>query len=369
MIYYSTTKAKFLQLIRERFTYAEANGDTCFLSYHIFDHYQDALRVIRGKESKKGWTDRYNLEASASTRHRHKKRSPVFDLILMASVKADSEPVKYSLQNGYWVTADDVNFQDLDKNHFEDVSITACLVVTIPKPFLVIEQGKPALFDTRNEKHIAEINKRLKRLITGAERFSHPKNVEILKHYKIAKRKAKLSPEKAEAKYQKELKIWEKEFAKDPENAEDKPKKTSVPQQEWTVCLSDSALKTVSSALDGLTLSYQKNKRLPNGITIFLSDVDRVHGFLSKYIGHRGVRSDIGREYTVFRREFRAQCKSKFDDVVGEHILKLMYLGQLKDEYKHWEFAHYHPKDSLELMMLRAILKFYENHSLKKSRS
>lgn len=358
-----------MQLVRERFTYAEANGDTCLFSYYIFDHYQDVLRIIRGKESKKGWIDRYNLEASASTRHRHKKSSPVFDLILMASVKADSEPVKYSLQNRCWVTADDVNFQDLAKNHFEDVSITVCLVATIPKPFLLIEQGKPALFDTKNEKHVAEINKRLKSFITGAERFSHPQNIEILKHYKIAKRKAKLSPEKAEAKYQKDLRIWEKEFARDPENARDKPKKTSVSKQEWTVCLSDSALKTVRSALDGLTLSYQKNKKLPNGTSIFLNDVDRVHGFLSKYIGHRGVRSDIGREYTVFRRDFRAKCKNKLDALVGEHTLKLNYLGQLKDEYKHWEFAHNHPKDNLELMMLRAILKFYENHSLTEQNS
>ncbi|WP_180048581.1 MULTISPECIES: hypothetical protein [unclassified Acinetobacter] len=355
MIYYSTTKAKFLQLVRERFTYAEANGEVCLISYHEFHHYQDALRVIRGRESKKGWIERYNLEASASTRHRHKKTQPVFDLVLMASVKSESEPVKYNLANNLRVTVTDISFDHLERNHFEDVRITACLVVTIPKSFLVIEHGKPALFDIKNQDHVSEINKKLKALIPNVERFNTPVKTVLLKNYKILKRGAKITPEKAEAKYQRELKAWEKEFARNPETAGNKPKKTSVPMQEWTVCLSEGALNTIRDALNGLILTYQGKKNL------FLKDVDRVHGFLSKYVGHRGVRSDIGREYGVFRRTFKNKCGKDLDKALDSHTLKLGYFGQLKDEYKHWEYAHFYPKDNLELMMLRSILSFYEN--------
>ena len=341
--------------MRERFTYAEANGEHCLISYHVFDHYQDALRVLRGRDLKKGWIGRYNLEASPSTRHRHKKTQPVFDLVLLASVKAESEPVKYNLANNLRLTAADINFQNLENNHFEDMRITACLIVTIPDSFLVIEQGKPALFDFKCEKHVQEINKRLKTLITGAERFEVPKKVSLLKHYKIIKKASKLTPEKAEAKYQRQLKAWEKEFARNPENAGNKPKLSNVSKQEWTVCLSESALETIRDALNGLILTYQNNKAL------FLRNADRVHGFLAKYAGHRGVRADIGREYGVFRRTFRRKCKTKLDDALDSHALKLGYFGQLKDEYKHWEYSHYHPKDNLELMMLRSILNFYGN--------
>lgn len=86
MIYYSTTKSKFLQLLRERFTYASRENDGCLVAPHFFKSYEDCKKMLSGTESKQGWIDRYNLEISPSTRYRHKKEKPVFDLVLFGTV-------------------------------------------------------------------------------------------------------------------------------------------------------------------------------------------------------------------------------------------------------------------------------------------
>lgn len=57
-----------------------------------------------------------------------------------------------------------------------------------------------------------------------------------------------------------------------------------------TVCLSDKAKQKIKDSLDHLIHIYGQYKDKPE----VFNNVDRIHGFMSKYNGHRGVRSDIG---------------------------------------------------------------------------
>lgn len=350
MIYYSTTRSKFLQLIRERVTYASASNDVCLATVLTFEDAYTFMKILRGDGLKRGWNERYNLEASASTRNRHKKIGPVFDLVLYASVKYK--------KNSVVITRDDFEipyFPNLDNNDYSFYDITACLTVTMPKAFIKIEPEKTALFDLSNRQHLNEINKRIKKIVKNAEYFDVIQNLTFLDHYIIEKRNPKVSLEQAEKKYQKALRAWEKEFSKNPEIADKKPKRSSVSKHEWTVCLSPIARAKVSTALKGLIIAYDKRNTYPNKELGFLKEVDRVHGFISKYCGHRGVRSDIGREYALFKKAFAKHTQGKkLESVLGNHVLKLGYVSQLKEEYKNWGGSTFYDQDSIELMMLRA---------------
>lgn len=351
MIYYSTSKAKFLQLIRERLTYASREDDGCLISLQKFENYEIFSKVLRGSESKVGWIQKYNLECSPSTRNRHKKKQPVFDLVLHGAVKIKLD--------GQKITKDMIempSFDDLMDNDFRFYDITACLVVTFPKEFQKISEDKTALFDLSNLNHIQALNRKIKNLIVGAEKFEAPQSVNIFKNYQIEKRKPKISPEQAERQYQKKLKLWEKEFKKDPTTPLEKPKRSIPSKHEWTVCLSMEAKETIAKALKGLMIAYDRRHTYPNGEAGFLAEVDRVHNFISKYSGHRGVRSDIGNVYSDFKKHFSRHTKGlSVDSAFKGHVLTLKYVGQMGDEYKKWEFGNtFHKTDCLELMLLRA---------------
>ena len=152
MIYYSTTKSKFLQLLRERFTYASRENDGCLVASHFFKSYEDCKKMLSGTESKQGWINRYNLETSPSTRNRHKKEKPVFDLVLFGAVNSDFDRELIELPD----------LENLGNNDFSMCKIWACLVVTFPKHFYKIKENGTALYDLSNAGHIDQINKRIK---------------------------------------------------------------------------------------------------------------------------------------------------------------------------------------------------------------
>lgn len=341
MIYYSTTKSKFLQLLRERFTYASRENDGCLVASHFFKSYEDCKKMLRGTESKQGWIERYNLEISPSTRNRHKKEKPVFDFVLFGAVNSDFDRELIELPD----------LENLENNDFSMCKIWACLVVTFPKHFYKIKESGTALYDLSNAGHIDQINKRIKATIPNAERFKDIRGMTVFDNYMFEKRKPKITDKQAERAYQKKLREWEKEFAQNPDTCNKKPKKSTPSKHEWTVCLSDKAKQTIKDSLDHLIHIYKQHQDKPE---IFVKNVDRIHGFISKYNGHRGVRSDIGHLYRNFRVEFEDKHLKSLDLVLQGHNLNLNYMGQLKDEYKHWGGNNFHKKDNLELMLIRA---------------
>lgn len=350
MIYYSTTKSKFIQLLRERFTYASRENDGCLVASHFFKSYADCKKMLSGTESKEGWIDRYNLEMSASTRNRHKKKKPVFDLVLFSAVNSDFDRELIELPD----------LEKLENNDFSMCRIWACLVVTFPKDFYKIKESGTALYDLSNDRHIDKINKKIKAEIPHAEWFKDVRGVSIFENYCIEKRKPKITDKQAERAFQKKLKEWENESAQNPDIINKKPKKSTISKHEWTVCLSDKAKQTIRESLNHLIHIYKQSQDKPE---MFLNNVDRVHGFISKYVGHRGVRSDIGHLYRNFRAEFEAEYSRSLDLVLQGHTLSLNYIGQMKDEYKKWGGNQFHKKDNLELMLLRAKDSFVHGYS------
>lgn len=341
LIYYTTTKSKFLQVLRERFTYASRENDGCLVYSQTFNSYKNLVPILRGTENKQGWIERYNLESSPSTRNRHKKNKPVFDMVMLGEVKNGIKREEIEIPD----------FYDLTNNDFEMCNIHVCLVVTFPQDFYRVQEGKSALFDLFNQSHIDQVNKRIKKLIPNAEKFITINNIYVFKNYTIEKRKPKINSKQAENEYRRKLKRWEIEFAQSPETAGKKPKKSTPSQHEWTICLSAHAKKTIEDSLSHLVHLYEKEDKR----SLFLTNVDRIHGFISKYNGHRGVRSDIGEQYGQFRRNFARTIKGvTLDEALQGHTLTLSYMGQLKDEYRNWGGNGFYDRDNLELMLLRA---------------
>ena len=60
-------------------------------------------------------------------------------------------------------------------------------------------------------------------------------------------------------------------------------------------------------------------------------------------------------EYALFKKTFAQHTQGKkLESVLGNHVLKLGYVAQLKDEYKNWGGSTFYADDCLELMLLRA---------------
>ena len=139
--------------------------------------------MLSGTENKQGWINRYNLETSPSTRNRHKKEKPVFDLVLFGAVNSDFDRELIELPD----------LENLGNNDFSMCKIWACLVVTFPKHFYKIKENGTALYDLSNAGHIDQINKRIKAKIPNAERFRDIRGMTVFDTYMFEKRKPKIT--------------------------------------------------------------------------------------------------------------------------------------------------------------------------------